>query len=222
MWFFKKKDPALASGENESHEALRSLALRLHLNAGQQSLGIIAFIAARAGEGTTTLALKYATLLCNESNKKVLLIDGSPTISKYYEGIGLSGNAGIIDAALSDQTLEGVLCEIIPGLFAARWVAKRENRAVADRIMQNAEFWKRLQTEFGCIIVDSPSLQTSFDGVALASKADATVMVVEAESTPTPVTQKLRDTLLDAGAKIVGVVLTKRRYYIPQGVYNKL
>jgi protein-tyrosine kinase len=222
MWPLKKKSPVVGGIDDETRDALRSLAQRLSLNAGEHAPRVVAFIAARTGEGTSTLALQYTALLSHESGKHILLIDGSSNVSKVYADVGLTDREGIIDAALSGQPLESALHEIMPGFSVARWVGNIQNRAVSDRIMQNPEFWKKLQSAFGCVIVDAPSLQASFDGVVLAAKAEATIMVVEAESTPVPVAQKLRDTLTDAGAKIAGVVLTKRRYYIPQGVYNKL
>ena len=50
----------------------------------------------------------------------------------------------------------------------------------------------------------------------------ATVIVVEAEKTPQPVIEHLRNTLTAAGAKTAGIVMNKRRFYIPARVYKKL
>ncbi len=222
MWPFKKQKSVIAPQESDDRETLRGLAMRLSLATNELSSRVIAFIAARSGEGTSSLVLKYAKLLCQESGKKILLIDAGLALTPAYAQLGLRGNTGLVEAALNDTSLETATHEIMPRLSVARWVGDLHNRAIADRVLQNPDVWKRLQSEFDYILIDAPSLQSSFDGVLLSVKADTTVMVVESESTPTPVTQKLRDTLLDAGAKIAGLVLTKRRYYIPQGVYNKM
>jgi len=91
-----------------------------------------------------------------------------------------------------------------------------------NHVVHRHDFWKNLLDSYDSLIIDAPSLRTSFDGVAVAAKADATVIVVEAEKTPQPVIAHLRDTLAAAGAKTAGVVMNKRRYYIPGRVYKKL
>ena len=68
---------------------------------------------------------------------------------------------------------------------------------------------------FDTIVIDAPALQTSFDGVVLASRSDATVLVVEAEAIPQAVVLNLRETLEASGARLAGVVMNRRRYYIP-------
>lgn len=222
MGLFKRKEPTVVVGhDSDSREALRSLAQRLALTGGQTPR-VVTFIAARSGEGTTSLALKYASLLAFESGKHVLLIDASSNIAACYADIGINSDTGIIDAALGDLPMEAAIRGVSQNLSVVRWLARVENRAVADRISQNTEFWKKLHSAFGSIVIDAPSLQSSFDGVMLAAKADTTVIVVEAEATPAPVTQKLHDVLKDAGAKVAGLVLTKRRFYIPQKAYKKL
>lgn len=219
--FFKKKRTQV--DENATVEALRSLALRLSITQDNTlPPRMVAFIAARAGEGSTTVALNYASLLARESGRKVLILDTSPSVSKLYGEKAMSDRVGIIDAAINSQPVEMAFCEIEPKLYVARWARDKNNRVYAERVIRSEEFWKRLFSEFNTVVVDSPSLQSSFEGVALANKADATVMVVEAEATPAPVVQKLRSTLESAGVKIAGVVLNKRRFYIPQKAYSKL
>ena len=56
----------------------------------------------------------------------------------------------------------------------------------------------------------------------MASKADAGVLVVEAERIRREVIQRSIGTLEDLGANILGVVLNKRRYPIPGFIYRML
>ena len=80
----------------------------------------------------------------------------------------------------------------------------------------------QLREAFSLIVVDAPPLARSYDGVAFSAAADATVMVVEAEQTRAPVALDLSEKLTDAGARLVGFVFNKRRYYIPENLYRRL
>jgi Mrp family chromosome partitioning ATPase len=48
------------------------------------------------------------------------------------------------------------------------------------------------------------------------------VLVVEAESSRTPVVADLRDMIMARGANLAGIVLNKRRFYIPEKIYRRL
>lgn len=84
------------------------------------------------------------------------------------------------------------------------------------------QFWETLRQRFELVVVDAPASSGMFDGILLSRHMDGVVLVVEAEETRTPVAAHLRDELVDAGASIVGVVLNKRRFHIPQFFYRWL
>jgi len=71
-------------------------------------------------------------------------------------------------------------------------------------------------------VVDTPPPSRSFDGIILCGAMDAVLLVVAAESTRVPVVEELRDTLLSQGANLAGVVLNRRRLYIPRVIYRIL
>jgi Mrp family chromosome partitioning ATPase len=78
------------------------------------------------------------------------------------------------------------------------------------------------RTRFDLVLIDSPPLETSSDGLAMVRKADGVVLVIEAEKTRWPVVQNLRDSVIQHGGNILGVVFNKRRYYVPGWVYKRL
>jgi Mrp family chromosome partitioning ATPase len=83
-------------------------------------------------------------------------------------------------------------------------------------------FWKKLKPRFDLILVDSPPATTSTDGLAMSSKVEGTVLVVEAEKTRWPVAENVRDRIKRSGGNILGMVLNKRKYYIPGFIYKRL
>ena len=84
------------------------------------------------------------------------------------------------------------------------------------------EFWANLKHNFDLVLIDSPPLTVSPDGLALAAKVDGIILVVEAEKTKWRTARYVRERIEMVGGKILGVVFNKRRYYIPQSIYKYL
>lgn len=201
---------------------MHRLIQRLSMAPDMRLTPIITFIAARSREGTSTVAMNYALALASETGKKVLLIDAGPATPERFQAYGVDGSMGIIDAMVAGKSPDRAIHASDQGIHICRWFGHEENRRAAGQILHDAKFWQNLQTAYDSIIIDAPSLHSSFDGVLLAARADATVIVVEAEKTPEPVVINLRDILAGSGARLAGVVMNKRRFYIPQRVYKKL
>lgn len=79
-----------------------------------------------------------------------------------------------------------------------------------------------LRQQFDLIIFDSPSAIGSTDAIALAAASDGVVLVVEAEKTRRQVVQEIKTRMEKAGGNILGVILNKRRNYIPRFIYRRL
>ncbi len=72
----------------------------------------------------------------------------------------------------------------------------------------------------GVVILDAPSLGSDPEQLLLASKISACLFVVDAESTSAPVALRSLTNLKAAGGKVLGVVLNKREFVIPNWAYR--
>ena len=72
------------------------------------------------------------------------------------------------------------------------------------------------------IIFDAPQINAYDDPITLASKVDGVVMVVEAEKTRWQVAQLAKQRIENGKGKILGVVLNKRQFHIPDWLYKRL
>lgn len=201
---------------------INGLVQRLHLALAGPRGHIVAFIAACCGEGTSTIAQETAMALVAETGRKVLLLDAGPLEPERFWSYGLDPYKGLVDVIAAGRPFNEAVSQIEHGVQFARWLGREEHRNIAGRLIHDEAFWNSLREAFGIVVIDAPARQFAPDGLALAARADATVLVVEAESTREAVVENLRDTLAAAGAKIAGVVLNKRRFYIPRRVYARL
>lgn len=84
------------------------------------------------------------------------------------------------------------------------------------------DYWNCLRERVDLVVIDAPPALNSPLGLAIAPTVDGVVLVIEAERTRRAVAEAARDALMTAGATILGTVLNKRRFYVPQFLYDRL
>ena len=184
---------------------------------------VIQFIGSREGEGTSTVVREFAKVSATKFGRLVLLLDADryrPTLHLFFN---IHPECGWQEVVQDNGPIEKALYQV--GETRLFVCPSSQNFASNPRIFNSLlidVFWKKLKQRFDLILVDSPPATTSTDGLAISSKVDGTILVVEAEKTRWPVAENVRDRIKSSGGNILGIVLNKRRYYIPEWIYNKL
>lgn len=198
------------------------LVQRLNVMLGGETEKKITFISARPQEGTSSIARKFAEGMAEETQRKVLLIDAGPLDRERFILDGINPATGIAGSYTDGGKPSEAIHKIDYNLYLGRWQGENDSRNAGGKVLYDTEFWQSLQRDYPFIIIDAPSLQSSSEGIALAVTADATVLVIEAETTRQPVVENLHHILESAGAKVIGTVMNRRRQYIPDNIYAKM
>ncbi len=177
---------------------------------------VVQLMAARNGEGTSTLARDVSLVAAANGSRTLLLAAESPgrrtdwPRSIYGMPSGLRGLAEgpsalemvwVGDTCLALAAPMGMAPVQVPG-----WIA----------------ILAQVRAQFDLVIIDTPALERAFTGIMLAPHLDATAIVVAAESTRASAVRTLRDRLAEVGGDTVGVVLNKRRFHVPRAAYERL
>jgi len=72
------------------------------------------------------------------------------------------------------------------------------------------------------VVVDTPPLLESALALRICSSASGVVLVVEAEKTRWEVAKEAREMLRRSDAHLLGVVLNRRRFHVPDWLYRKI
>ena len=80
----------------------------------------------------------------------------------------------------------------------------------------------KLRREFEYSIVEGPPAAESSEAAVLGRSADGIILVLEAHRTRRAAARKIKRTLDAAGARVLGLVLTGRKFPIPEGIYRRL
>ena len=184
---------------------------------------VIQFIGSRGGEGTSTIAREFARTAADRIGHSVLLLDADRyqstqslfySVAKQYSWIEVLQESGELDRAIHRVGKSNL--RVSPSCNSSVFTPELFNSPRFD------EFWTNLKLNFDLVLIDSPPLTVSPDGLALAAKVDGIILVVEAEKTKWRTARYVRERIEMVGGKILGVVFNKRRYYIPQSIYKYL
>jgi Mrp family chromosome partitioning ATPase len=107
-------------------------------------------------------------------------------------------------------------------MFARRGqITKREGAWRNDRTYRFGVL-QSLRQQARYILLDCPSLRKSNEAIGLASLVDGVLLVVEANRTTKEQVSYLERSVSDAGGRVLGHVLNKRTYPIPESVFSRL
>lgn len=179
--------------------------------------------AATSGEGITTVACYLAASLAIRDAKTTCLIDAnfrSPTASRIF---GLLGRPGLSDYCTGKAELAEVLCKTdSPDFFVMGLGTEVYNPSLVLSHERARGLAAELTQRFDYVIFDSGAVLGYAETSMLASTVDGVVLVVRANKTKREVLAKAEKLVRFSGGTVIGTVLNRRRYPIPDPLYKRL
>jgi protein-tyrosine kinase len=77
-----------------------------------------------------------------------------------------------------------------------------------------------LTSRFDYVVVDAPPVLSAPESLCIAANVDVVVLVLESGVTRREVARKTIEKIEEAEGKVLGIVLNKRKYYIPERMYK--
>ncbi len=183
---------------------------------------VIQFISSSEGEGSSTIVQEFGTVVSLKLGLSVLLLEANFQINQA-SFFGIEFNGGWDEVIRDGRSIKEVLYQIGKSrLYISPLSMKRDSMATIFHSPRIEEFFKILKKKFDYILVDSSPVNVTSDGIELSHKVDGVVMVVEAEKTRWQVASSVKDKIQERGGNILGVILNKKKYYIPPFIYKLL
>ncbi len=176
---------------------------------------IFAITSCRKGEGVTTVAANFAVNLARIGKGRVLLVDMN--ILKFDgsdSSEGLFPNLGNMIAVRKGESATN-LPSRVDTLYMMNY--SKNNRSTDLEDLQ--DIWKK---EYEFVVMDIPSVFDDTRVATLSKIADEVILVVEAERERWEVVRSAKSILVEANANLVGIILNKRNFYIPNWLYKTL
>jgi len=181
-----------------------------------QHLQTVMIVSCRAGTGSTTTASLLARTLAEGKNFRVLIIDGNFRTSSLNRAFKVKNNGGFTEIISAGAPFEA---HIQPTDRQNLFVLTTGQISLLPSEIFEGEaidlLLAELRKKFDFIIFDAAPVIEFPDSYALAPKVDGIIMVVEAEKTSIEDAQRAKRNLEQAGGRLLGVVLNRKRNYLP-------
>lgn len=181
---------------------------------------VIQFLGTRDNEGTSTIAREFAIVSVMKFGRSTLLLDAS---GQYNSALNITSVNYLEETIQNNEPIDKAIYQVADSsLFLcqffkeAHFTPKTFDSFVIDDLL------KKLALRFDLILIDSPPATTFSISLAVSNKISGVVLVMEAEKTRWPVVDSIKDTIMKKGGKVLGIVLNKRRYHIPNFIYKRL
>ncbi|ROM70951.1 cobalamin biosynthesis protein CobQ [Pseudomonas brassicacearum] len=189
------------------------------------SLRILLLTAANTGTGTSTSAMALAAQLAQMSSGRVLLVDASQSPHNLSQQLALHKERGFSDLlfnSVSPPLLQDCVVQTSSLPFDVLPHGRLGRNAEHLSPERLRPLFKQLAMQYRFVVIDADAVYSAFDTLVMSTQADGVVLVVRGEDTRWEVAQAARQRLSQAGAKVVGSVFNRRKYYMPKWLYNNL
>jgi capsular exopolysaccharide synthesis family protein len=189
----------------------------------QQFPRVVVFAGIDHGSGCSQIAASVAHTLAANAPAAVCLVEAnfrSPALSRM---LGTTNNHGLTDALVEQDSIHSftkrVRNQSLWLLSSGPIAADSQKLLTSDRM--RARF-AELRNEFDFVIVDAPPMTRYADAIALGKLCDGVVVVLEAGSTHRNAARNAVQTLGSSRVQILGAVLNKRTFPIPESIYSRI
>jgi Mrp family chromosome partitioning ATPase len=182
----------------------------------------VVFAAIDSGSGCSRVCVHAAQMLAANVSGSVCLVDANFRTPSLPNAFGTTNHYGLADALRTEKPLRG----FVKALERNLWLVSCGSAGEASTNLLHSEQMKRrfgeLRKEFDYVLIDAPPLNTYSEGFALGQLADGLVLVLEANATRRETATKVTERLNATEVKILGAVLNKRTFPIPDSLYRRL
>jgi protein-tyrosine kinase len=184
---------------------------------------VIMLVSSSENEGCTTTAVNLARALAEDDGVRVLLVDSNLRNPSLHQVLGLDNKYGFSNVICYEIDTDQAIKETDKDNLFVITSGRATRHPTSTFGCQGPRLvFDQLKDRFDFIILDAPPVTLYSDSITLCSDVDGVVFVVEAEKTRWEIAQEAKKRLTAAGARILGGVLNKRKYHIPQYIYNRL
>jgi Mrp family chromosome partitioning ATPase len=188
-----------------------------------QAPGAVAFCGVEKGAGCSWVCTRAGEALGEKVAGSVCIVDANLRSPSLHEHFHLERRPGFAEAIRESRPIreyarrfEGTNLWLI----TAGAAGNEPNGALNPERLRTR--FLEMRSEFDCLLVDTPPASSYPDAVLLGQLTDGVVLVVGSNSTRRESARIAKESFKAARIPILGAVLNKRTYPIPEALYQRL
>jgi protein-tyrosine kinase len=209
------------AGPDQALDHYKTLVGQIEIALPQQGCRVIMLSGSAPGEGTTEITIGLGLALASAMGRKTAIIDSNLRHPDLHARFGTS-EVGLGEYLNREVALDKALANtIVPNMYIMPAGRSLESLAAVSK-EQITSFIADLREKFEYVLIDAAPVGTYPDWAVLCDKVDSVILVVKHGATRREVVKRTKDIITRAGGKILGVVLNRRRFPIPDFLYRRL
>ena len=183
----------------------------------------ILFTSAVGGEGTTTLGSNFARLLALQGDARVLFCEMNARKPAFKNMFDVSSGLGVTDFFSGQSNLASIIhptretnLDVIP-------VGGADPALIQIHLDQIfPELVRQVSGLYETVIFDAPAIMSSPETAPMAPHVDGVVLVILCGKTKREVVQRSMEAVHRSDGSILGIILNRKKYYIPDFLYKRI
>ena len=181
------------------------------------------FTSATSGEGTTTIATSFAKFLSLQGNERVLVCELNARRPSFTDVFSINGNAGVTEYFSTDKELSTLIQSPASVELDVIHIGRKDPTLIQINLGQVfPRFIEDALSGYDTVIIDAPPVISCPETPAMTPFVDGVVFVVQAEKTKREVAQRSLESIANFDGNVLGVVLNRKKYYIPEFLYKRI
>ncbi len=198
-----------------AREQLRGLVRRVFFSETAHPIRQVVFSPSEPQMAISELCHQLGLILAQETPASVVVACGERSASEIAENTATRNNQSRIRSFA--HQVRNNLWRVSTSEF------RRQAETNQSGIMPSlhSHLWE-LRRDFQYSIVEAPAASASSEAAALGRVADGLILVLAAHSTRRVIARQIKESLEASHTRILGTVLSGRRFPIPEGIYRRL
>lgn len=175
------------------------------------------------GAGASTISVGLAATLAVTTGLSTLLVDANlrdPVLHRKFRIPREPGFTEVVrDGLPLEQALHPTAVPHLSLITAGSQAKSPQSFFQLPGFRELLDAWAR---DYGYVILDSAPFGLIADASILAQSASGALLVVEAARTVREVAAEASEDLRRAGVRVLGAVLNRRRFYVPDWIYRRV
>jgi len=220
--FARSREPAprFIKPDLEWYEDIKTKIIAQHPG---ESIKTIMFTGTHHGGGVTTTAINFAKTLVFDEKLKVLLMDVNMRTPRFRDFFNINHDQGLTELITDGDTKAFKVIRVGKShLFVLATGGNNVGPVGLFESKRFEQFLAKARDSFDQIILDAAPIPSFAESRVLCKKVDGVVLVVESGKIRRQVALRAKKELEDAGARILGVVINRRKHHIPEWIYKRL
>lgn len=184
---------------------------------------VVAFCGVDEGAGCSWVCTHAGRMLAQQVSRRICIIDGNYRSPSLHEKFCVENGLGFAEAMRSSTPISGF---VRPTWIGNLWLmtcgtVEKSSGGSPEPARLRSRF-AELRHEFDYLLIDTPPINSHADAVAIGQLADGIILVVGSNSTRREPARVARERFNAARIPVLGAVLNRRTYPIPEALYRIL